>query len=177
MAAQSQKQFKADACIRRAMPSESAALTALARRAKSYWPAEPDVLRKLREALTISSESIRNGIFLVHEVDGRPQAVGGIALIDGTWELEHLWVEPRDMGHGIGRKLFFALCREANLQGIKELVFTSDRNAEGFYLRNGAVRIGHRPSTVIAGRELPLLRIRTDNLAESPKALRASRSV
>ncbi len=154
-------QVTGEASIRRANSSDSSALTALARRAKSVWPAEPDVQSRMLDALTISSDSIRNGLFLVYESNGRPQAVGGMACIDGVWELEHLWVEPRDMGRGIGRKLLSALCQEAKRRGIDELVFTSDPHAEGFYLRNGAVRIGSRPSTVIEGRELPLFRMRT----------------
>ena len=48
--------------------------------------------------------------------------------------------------------------RPANT-GFHTLHIHSDPFAEGFYLRNGAIRIGETPSGSIPGRLLPLLRL------------------
>jgi GNAT superfamily N-acetyltransferase len=62
------------------------------------------------------------------------------------------------MGAGVGRTLLEAANRLARDAGVRELLIESDPQAEAFYLRQGAERIGRRtsPST---GRELPLLRL------------------
>jgi GNAT superfamily N-acetyltransferase len=60
------------------------------------------------------------------------------------------------MGRGLGRRLFQAAVLHARSLGARELEITSDPNAEAFYLRHGARRVGEVASQP-AGRLLPLL--------------------
>jgi predicted N-acetyltransferase YhbS len=62
------------------------------------------------------------------------------------------------MGRGIGRALFLHAVNKARELGARTLYIESDPNAEGFYLRMGANRVGV-VSGKVAGlfRELPLL--------------------
>lgn len=46
----------------------------------------------------------------------------------------------------------------ARALGLSSLLIDADPNAEGFYLRMGAERVGEVPSGSISGRMLPLLR-------------------
>jgi GNAT superfamily N-acetyltransferase len=68
-----------------------------------------------------------------------------------------MFVEPRAMGTGVGRKLFEAIVALIAAEGAKKLVILADPNAEEFYRRMGAKRVGDAPSESIPGRRLPLL--------------------
>jgi len=71
--------------------------------------------------------------------------------------IEDLWLYPRLIGRGIGRRLFEHALLTARELGFESLLIESDPNAEGFYLAMGAMRVGERRSP--SGRTLPLLRV------------------
>jgi GNAT superfamily N-acetyltransferase len=146
--------------LRPALPAEAAALTALALRAKASWGYPPEWIAEWRDALTVSPEYIARHR-VVKAVEGT-RMLGFYALIrqpDG-WLLDHLWVEPGAMRSGIGRRLVQHALAAAQRHGGGPVLIESDPNAEGFYLRMGAVRIGAVPvSPAGRGRVLPLLRI------------------
>ncbi len=56
--------------------------------------------------------------------------------------LEHLWVSPRCLGAGVGRKLFQHAVKTATKLNASVIEIESDPNAEGFYVRMGARRVG-----------------------------------
>jgi GNAT superfamily N-acetyltransferase len=100
-------------------------------------------------ALTLHPGDLDRLEVRVAERDGI--VVGVSAVAEG--ELELLFVDPPAIGKGVGA----ALLRDA-LSRHPVLVIESDPDAEPFYLRFGAERIGTRVSSA-TGRELPLLRI------------------
>ena len=61
------------------------------------------------------------------------------------------------MGCGLGKILWRELLKHAKQIGGSKLTIVADPNAEGFYLKQGAVRVAEIPSQSIAGRQLPLL--------------------
>jgi GNAT superfamily N-acetyltransferase len=72
--------------------------------------------------------------------------------------LEHLWVEPQFMGAGVGRMLFSHAIEIAASRGARTIEIESDPNAEGFYLRMGALRVGESVSMIDGQRRvLPVL--------------------
>ena len=72
-------------------------------------------------------------------------------------ELSHFFVDPPSIGRGVGRVLWDDAVRRAEARGHARLVIQSDPNAEGFYRKLGAERIGVVPSQARPGRNLPLL--------------------
>jgi GNAT superfamily N-acetyltransferase len=66
------------------------------------------------------------------------------------------------MGRGVGRALLDAALALARTGGFRALGIHADPNAEAFYLRHGATRIGVVASGSIPGRALPLLRLAID---------------
>lgn len=73
-----------------------------------------------------------HGVFLVveSEMDGAPEDVGcgGIRLVDATtYEVKHLWVQPRTRGQGLGRRLLTELEQRASDLGAIRVVL--DTNA------------------------------------------------
>lgn len=73
-------------------------------------------------------------------------------------EIGALFVEPDRIGIGAGRALFEAAIDAARAEGFTTIFIDSDPDAEGFYPRMGAVRIGDAPSESIPGRVLQRLR-------------------
>lgn len=70
-----------------------------------------------------------------------------------------MFVEPSAIGQGVGRLLF-----EHNLARGRELGFTrfridADPNAESFYRKMGAVRVGNAPSGSVPGGTPPQLTV------------------
>lgn len=146
--------------IRRARPGEAAGLTALALRSKAHWPYDAAFMGVMRRVLKITEQQIRAHHVLVHETDSVVDGVGALARFDEEWEVDHLWVEPAMIGRGIGKRLLDALLAKAARLGAARVLVEADPHAEGFYARHGGVRVGERPSSMIAGRSLPVLAIR-----------------
>jgi GNAT superfamily N-acetyltransferase len=139
--------------IRPAQPQESASLTELALRSKAHWGYDEAFVEACRPIIGVTD----TGGHFVAERDGR---VLGFHHVEGD-ELAGLWVEPEAIGRGVGRALLDHARAQARAAGVAELLVESDPNAEPFYLRAGARRVGERPSG-LPGRVLPLLRLPTD---------------
>jgi GNAT superfamily N-acetyltransferase len=144
--------------IARAKPDDAAALTEIAFAAKRHWGYPQDWMESWREVLTIRPEFIRDHEIYKAVVDDR--AIGFYALDRKSVRLElaHLWVSPDAMGRGVGRCLFLHALERAREAGFRELEIESDPNAEGFYERMGAHRIGTNTRLWEGqARELPVL--------------------
>ena len=63
------------------------------------------------------------------------------------------------IGSGVGAALMTHATAEAKRHGATTLRIESDPNAEAFYLRMGAKRVGEVPSGTEPGRLLPLLQL------------------
>jgi GNAT superfamily N-acetyltransferase len=163
--------------IRRARADEAPdlapVLTDLCRRSKAHWGYDTLLLSRWQDDLRISVEDIDRGAVLVAEAserteDGSPRVVGFARVTPGSGahlhhpapaRLDDLWVEPGDIGSGVGRALFEAACEVARTLPADQMLIVADPNAEGFYLRMGARRIGEEASEVVDGRRLPILTI------------------
>ena len=93
------------------------------------------------------------------ETDRRAQGFYYLKDSDGVCWLEDLFVEPDAMGKGYGKRLFEHAQQMARAAGYSEIQWESDPNAEAFYLKMGAERIGEKHSLLIKGRVLPQMRI------------------
>ena len=142
--------------IRRAVADDAGALTAVAHAAKRHWRYPEEWIALWRRDLTFTPEFVeRYPVYCVVEADA---VVGVSALVFAAadCELEHFWVVPARMGTGLGRALFEHATERCRAIGARRLWINADPNAEGFYQRMGARRVGEVPSTP-AGRMLPRL--------------------
>lgn len=142
----------------RARPEAAATLTEIAHAAKRHWGYPENWLAAWRDVLTIRPEFIATNIAFAAIDNGR--AVGFYVLTteeDGL-HLDHLWIVPGAMRRGIGRALFEHAVAEARNLGFDSIRIEADPNAEGFYKRMGAIRVGANV-THVEGEEraLPLL--------------------
>jgi uncharacterized membrane protein YphA (DoxX/SURF4 family)/predicted N-acetyltransferase YhbS len=145
--------------LRPARPEEAPALSALAQRSKAHWGYDAAFLERVAAELTIGATDIEQDVVRVAELDGAVVGWSRAHLVEEPARLVDLWVEPTAIGRGIGRLLWDRAVEEARVAGRQALEVEADPNAEGFYRRMGAVRVGSRASTLIPGRELPVLRV------------------
>ena len=149
-----------DSKIRRAAPSEIGRLSELAFRSKAYWGYSSAFMDACREELSVTRSMVEDHRVYVCELNGVLAGFYSLEdLSDNDIELGHLFVDPKAMGIGVGSRLVEHACRTARDLGFSRLVIQGDPNAEGFYLRCGAVRIGERESTSISDRMLPLFEV------------------
>ena len=159
--------------IRRADPTEAKTLTQIAHEAKRYWGYPENWIEHWKDDLTVTPEFIAaNEVYLAISDD---EVAGFYAIREtgpahakttspGKAELEHMWVKPQHIGTGIGKELLMHAMEKAAFLKAAALEISSDPNAEGFYKRMGASRIGEVASEIESPpRTLPRLSIDLDS--------------
>ena len=129
--------------------------------AKAHWGYPAHWMEEWRDSLAVREERISADEYLVAcSDDGQPVGVCAVSGAPGAeWWLKHLWVLPAWQGRGIGRRLFQAAAAHVREWEGAWFDLHADPNAEGFYLRLGAVRIGELDATMNdVPRVLPKLR-------------------
>lgn len=145
--------------IRSGKSNEADVLTEISFASKGYWHYPEEYFKAWHNELTISSEYIEENDVLVFEK--RDAIIGyysivelkenieisGIKIDKGFW-LEHMFIEPQHIGHGIGTLLFRHLRERCVARSITELKILADPNARGFYEKMGCIFMGEYPSTI-----------------------------
>jgi N-acetylglutamate synthase-like GNAT family acetyltransferase len=147
--------------IRRARPAESETLSQIAHAAKRHWGYPDGWIEEWKLDLTVTPEFIANHEVFVAIVN---DAIAGCCalVVTGTLaEIEHMWIKPEHIGSGVGRALFEHARDRARALQLPVLELSADPNAEGFYERMGAKRIGDVPAGMNGeeARVLPRMRI------------------
>lgn len=149
--------------IRRATSEEAATLTEISHAAKRYWGYPEHWIQHWSDDLTITAAYIvRNEVYVAVAAE-RILAFYALVLNGSKLELDHMWVRPEHIGSGIGKEMFaHAMRRAAALAATVEI--TADPNAEAFYQKMGAVRVGEITSE-LDGQPRVLPRMVVDPLA------------
>jgi GNAT superfamily N-acetyltransferase len=153
--------------LRRARPDEASLLSDLALAAKGFWGYDEAFMESCRAELTFTPGDVERRHMVVAELDG---AVAGFYSVDGkppVGELGNMWVRPGNIGTGLGRVMWQDAMTAAAAAGFECLEIGAEPNAEDFYRKMGAERIGATPSESIPGRILPLMRVRVPGASAS----------
>ena len=145
--------------IRCARAAEAAELTELSLRSKALWGYDAAFLARCRIAMQVKEANIDRQPHYVAELEGQMAGFYGFEPLPDGVGLDYMFVDPDFIGRGVGRALMdhaVALAREL---GHHSLTIVADPNAEGFYRRMGAQRVGSQASDVEPHRQLPLMRI------------------
>jgi ribosomal protein S18 acetylase RimI-like enzyme len=144
--------------IVRAQPQDAAALTEIAHAAKRHWGYPERWIESWRDTLTIRAEFIAANVAWCATENARVVGFYLLASESDGLHLDHLWILPDAMGRGIGRALFEHAVEQTRQLGQRTLKIEADPNAEGFYTRMGARRVGKAVTEIEdQRRELPLL--------------------
>jgi GNAT superfamily N-acetyltransferase len=147
--------------IVRAKPEDADALTSIAHAAKRHWGYPERWIAVWHDILTMRPEFIAANVAYCAMEDDR--IVGFYVLTrenDGV-HLDHLWIIPAAMRRGTGRALFEHAVDQARTAGFDSIRIEADPNAEAFYERMGAKRVGTSVGEVEGEeRELPLMEYR-----------------
>ncbi|WP_235939711.1 GNAT family N-acetyltransferase [Occultella kanbiaonis] len=153
--------------IRRAIPGEAAALSALALRSKAHWGYDDDFLEMCRAELTYTeAQTAAWGLMVAVDDDDVPLGLYRIHGDPLAGELDALFVEPDRIGTGLGGTLLRHALDTAREAGFRTLGLDADPGAEAFYAHAGATTVGSTASGSIPGRRLP--RMRFELAAEPP---------
>ncbi len=149
-----------DLVIARATADLAPRLTEIARAAKAHWGYPHEWLQEWRDELAVSEGAIRQNASYVARIG---DSIVGFYLLEGTGAqrtLEHLWLDPKFIGKGFGKALFTHAVSLAADEGAREIEIVADPNAQGFYERLGAQKIGESVGEVVGERRvLPVLRL------------------
>ncbi len=142
--------------IRQARSGDADRLTAIAFEAKRHWGYPESMIVLWRDELTFTPEYLATRAVYAAEIDGRMVGVYALGGSGDEREIEHFWVLPECHGRGIGRELFDHAVATTRANGARMIRVVSDPNAEAFYVRMGAKRVGQESSKP-EGRQLPVL--------------------
>jgi len=143
--------------LRPAQAEEAIALRELCLRSKAVWGYDEAFLAACREELQPGADAIVQGCVQVAELGNALAGVVEISVEGETAHLEKLFVEPRFIGDGVGKRLMGWAVEQAAALGVRWMVIEADPGAAGFYRRWGAHDDGVAPSGSIPGRLLPRL--------------------
>lgn len=150
--------------IEAARPEDAARLSEIAFAAKRHSGYPDRWMEIWRGELTITPEFVASHETYSAVIDGQAIAFYALGRKDDRLQLLNLWVLPEWIGRGIGRALFEHAVERATTLGFREIEIESDPNAEGFYLRMGARRLGVSVHMVEEQRrELPVLVCRVED--------------
>lgn len=146
--------------IEQAYAEHAGTLTEIAISAKRHWNYPERWIELWTPALTISSEYISRNETWMAVVETQP--VGFYSLYkdgESLW-LDNLWVLPSFMGQGVGRQLFTHAHERSKSLGVSILKIEADPNAQSFYEKMGARKVGEHHSEVDGQpRILPIMEI------------------
>jgi GNAT superfamily N-acetyltransferase len=146
--------------IQIAKSNQAEILTQIAFAAKRHWGYPERWIQLWSPILTINAEFIDTHETFVAYLDDKPIEFFAISKEDERASVEHLWVFPDFIGRGVGADLFKYMMKRCNELGVQILEIESDPNAQGFYERMGAKKVGEIVSEVDGQpRVLPLLEI------------------
>ena len=146
-----------------ATPDQAATLTQIAFAAKRHWGYSERWIQLWAPLLTITPEFIDTHETYVAWMDEKPVGFCALSIENEKASVEHLWVLPEYMGKGVGSELFTHMISRCKKLEISTLEIESDPNAQGFYERIGANKVGEAIGEVDGQpRALPILEIKIE---------------
>jgi GNAT superfamily N-acetyltransferase len=128
--------------IRLGVPADLAAAADVYRRASLSNAGDRDNLLAHPEYLVLGPEGLAEGRTYVAEEDGSVVGFATWARVDGTIELEDLFVDPDYRRRGIAAALVSRIVDVLRERGVRCLEVTANPHAEGFYSAAGFVDCG-----------------------------------
>jgi len=146
--------------FRRATDSDLDNLNQLAYLSEAYWGENAEFLSRFKEAYTIDSRYLLEHHVMLMEENRSLLGFYAIKSVDNLWELDFFYVGVALIGHGYGKIMWDHLIQECIDLGILSFEFVTSPEAEAFYLKMGAARVGMVESSLRAGKMIPKLKVK-----------------
>ncbi len=138
--------------ISRVVANEHKTITKITKSSKAYWGYQQEWMQMWEDELTISPDYIRGNKVYKATYNAKIAGYYSLSFInDKVAELDNLFVLPKFIGKGIGKKLMHHAIETAQFLGLHQIVLEADPNAVGFYEKLGFVVVGKK-ETKIAGK-------------------------
>lgn len=144
--------------IRKARIDDASALTGLALRSKAHWGYSQEFMAAFQPELIITEAYLSSAPVFVAEQKDRIVGFAGLSAKDVPPELVFLFIEPEFIAKGWGELLWQKCLDEARTLGWRSFVIVADPNAEQFYTKRGAIKIGEKSFAVTPNRKVPVLK-------------------
>lgn len=147
----------ADIRLRPAFAGDLEALSDLCFRSKAVWGYEAAFMEACRAELTLTPHDLEKAHVQIAESGSEIVGVAQVSVAGAQASLDKLFIEPRHLRTGAGRRLFAWCVETARAGGARTLAIEADPSAAAFYVNMGARMCGVVPSGSIPGRQIPLL--------------------
>jgi GNAT superfamily N-acetyltransferase len=151
--------------LRDALLTELSSVSELCLRSKAVWGYDDAFMAACRDELTLHPDELRTTYIQLAERDAVIVGLAQLRVIDRDADLMKLFVEPAQLGSGVGRRLFEWATTRARDLGAVRMMIEADPGAAPFYQRMGARHAGFAPSQSIPGRMLPRLQMELEKEA------------
>jgi len=141
--------------IRRARTEDAPALTALIHRSKAYQ----GYYRPIIEDYVVTADQVQAEHIYLAEQDALLLGFYSLVYEGPEAELALLFVDNEAQGQGLGATLFRHMQQLSAALGVTQVKIIAHPQAEGFYLRQGALRVGTDPPLGKVTWERPILRV------------------
>lgn len=155
--------------IRPASAGESFLLSEIAFRSEAYWGYDTDYMQKFRSEYQVTEEFIRNNPTFVIEENKCILGFYGLLLNHDERELEYFFIEPVNIGKGLGKKLWDHVVHTCRHLQIPQFTMVTSPQASSFYIKQGAVLIGEVESLLKKGRMIPRLSFKVEPHSDMDK--------
>lgn len=145
--------------FRSVIPSDLPLINRLLREGKAYWGYDEAGLDRFMKTFGVEDETYFDNTFgAVAEFLQDTIGYYLFKIHEKEVELDHFFLDTKFIGQGYGRHLWEHCIEAAQQKGWREFTFTSDPYSRGFYEHLGAVQIDERPSVILLGQRVPIMR-------------------
>ncbi|MEL6970953.1 MAG: GNAT family N-acetyltransferase [Bacteroidota bacterium] len=132
------------------------ALNQISLTSKAHWGYPKEWLEHWKDDMLLREKQFEELKILLAEVDG--EIIGFCAISEATtqYEVEHLWLLPKHIGKGYGKRLL-EQALSSFTAADKPILVEADPHAEAFYQRQGFATFS-QVASYPPGRYLPVMR-------------------
>jgi GNAT superfamily N-acetyltransferase len=145
--------------FRRALPSDAEAARELIVRSMGHWDHPPGYLEEARALMSLSAVDLQRDDAWMVLLDNAVAGFYRLSQADDSAEIEEFHLEPSVIGRGIGRRMFEHATERAEAIGAQWLIWSTDANSLGFYLRMNGEVTGTQPSGIDGDEPLTCMRL------------------
>ena len=148
--------------FRRATAEDVDDARALITRSMGHWPRDAAYLAQAVDLMSLDADDLERDEAWILEDGGVAIGFYRISLAGESAEIEEFHLEPDRIGQGFGRMLFEHAMSRADERGVKQLEWSCDEYALGFYLAMGGRVTGSIPSGIAGDEPLTEMAIEID---------------